>query len=310
MDGADTDKESFAQWAPSNSLTRFAPSPTGYLHLGHVLSMAYVFGLADSVGAKVLLRIEDHDRQRCRKEYETAIFDDMAWLGFYPDNWESLTQKPTSIYRQSDNIERYEQVLKELRERDLVYACCCSRKQIIEASEEDLSELFYPGTCRNKKHSFNGDVGRRCIFDDAEQTWDDFYHGRVVHKPSEQCGDLLLQDRHENYTYNFAVVVDDSDQGVNVVVRGDDLVHTTGRQMQLAALLGRENAPKFAHHKLLHEDNGQKLSKRARSYGIIERRLAGECPKSVLGDALYQAGLIDTLRPITPDQLPEVLLRT
>ncbi|MDP1834297.1 MAG: glutamate--tRNA ligase family protein [Chlamydiales bacterium] len=255
-------------------VTRFAPSPTGYLHLGHVLSMAYVFGIAEQVGAKVLLRIEDHDRQRCRLEYEKAILDDMAWLGFNSHNWQEVTQHSTTTYRQSNREHRYHEVADLLWEGQHSYYCQCSRKTIGAA--------HYPGTCRVKGLAPSDDIGVRIKV--ASQL---------------DCGDFLIRDSNQNYTYNYAVVIDDLDHGVNLVVRGKDLEHCTERQIWLASLLGRDKPATFVHHPLLVDDTGNKLSKRFLSEGIIKRRLNGDLPEDVLGDALYLGGLIGARRPVS-----------
>ncbi len=289
-----------------NAITRFAPSPTGYLHLGHVLSMAFVFGVGHIVGAKTLLRIEDHDRQRCRPEYEKAILDDMAWLGFIPDNWEEFTQRKVTPYRQSDRLERYKQALDQLQKH--LYCCSCSRKEITASGIALVTaarELYYPGTCRDKILSKGG---IRLRTESRLYQWNDLIVGLRQQNPAEQCGDILLQDQLGNYTYNFAVVVDDIDHGINLIVRGDDLLHCTARQMMLAEMLGSIHKPIIAHHGLLIDSSGKKLSKRFLSEGVIQRRLQGDLAPNVLGDALYMAGLIPKTRPVSASEVPDLLM--
>ncbi len=300
MVGRYIDRDVLKSACPAHPITRFAPSPTGYLHMGHVLSMAYVFGVAEIIGAKVILRIEDHDRQRCRKEYEQAILDDMAWLGFVPHNW-------SDISRQSGRAERYQEIIANLWEQQLVYRCACSRKQIL-ATSTAAQELFYPGLCRGKSLVEAKGCGIRLKTSDQSFQWNDLLLGAHRQIPAQQCGDFLLQDHLKNYTYNFAVVVDDIDQGVNVVVRGEDLLHCTARQMLLSELLGGVQPITFAHHPLLIDPDGNKLSKRFLSEGVIQRRLRGDSADVVLGEALWLAGLLSKKRPIKAQDVPDVLM--
>lgn len=285
---------------PEKPVTRFAPSPTGHLHLGHVISLAYIFGIASIVGAKILLRIEDHDTERYRPEYEQSIIDDMAWLGFITDNWEeiALSKKP-SQYRQSDSLDVYQDSLAQLQRKGKVYGCECSRKQLV-GSEEGVP---YAGTCRGK--GLKG-YGLRFIVDDAEIPFRDILHGELNQNPSKQCGDFLLKDRRGCYSYNFAVVVDDMRHGVNLIIRGEDILHCTGRQIALSRALGGSSSAIYLHHPLVIGLDGKKLSKRTFAEGIIKRRLAGEAPEVVLGDALFHAGLISRNMPIKLKELQEI----
>src|SRR6187551_807901 len=201
-------------------VTRFAPSPTGYLHLGHVVNAIYVWGLARAAGGRVLLRIEDHDRIRSRPKFEAAILDDLSWLGFIPD--EGLVP----LRRQSDNGPAYARALATLAAMHDVYACDCSRTQIARARRLTASAgqgaEWYPGTCRRRRLQPGDDVplgvGIRVQLDNAEERFVDGAVGEVLQTPAEQCGDLLLKDRDGNWTYQFAVTVDDIDDRVDFVV--------------------------------------------------------------------------------------------
>lgn len=295
--------------APAHPITRFAPSPTGYLHLGHVVSMAYVFGIAELIGAQVLLRVEDHDRQRCRPEYERALYDDMAWLGFIPHNWEALTQHARSDqYRQSDRQERYQQVLTDLAKQHLVYFCGCSRRTVRQSmGDADGHELRYPGSCRKSGLVDSPEHGIRLVVGSENFTNEDLFLGPVTQTPAEQCGDFLVRDLQRNYTYNFAAVVDDMDNAVDVIVRGQDLTHCIGRQLLLAKLLGRAQPLLFGHHPLITDGMGKKLSKRQLSEGIIQRRLSGESGSVVLGEALWLGGWLDAPRPVKAHEVAALL---
>jgi len=284
-------------------ISRFAPAPTGFLHLGHVVNAAYVWRETRARGGRVLLRIEDHDRQRSRREYEAEILDDLAWLGFTAD------EPPV---RQSERRDIYNDALTGLRRQGLVYACNCSRADVLRNVRPDVGapfqgaragrperpplrpsdndELRYPGTCRDRGLSESPGLGIRVRLDDTVERFVDLRHGPQAQQPSAQCGDLLVKDRDGNWTYQFAATVDDFVQGVTLVVRGDDLLASTGRQIQLARLLGRGEPPQFLHHPLIMKSAGQKLSKSDRDSGICELRAAGWSPRQVIQHAMLLIG--------------------
>ena len=249
-------------------ITRFAPAPTGYLHLGHVLNALWVWKTARAAGAdsRVLLRIEDHDRQRSRPEFEDAILEDLAWLGFTADG---------SVVRQSERGAIYEEALDTLRARGVVYACECSRT--------DFAGKPYPGTCAAKHLPEKPGLSLRIRLDDTVEHFDDLRLGPQTQQPSAQCGDVVARDREGNWTYQFAVAVDDWKQGVTVVVRGEDLLDSTGRQLKIARLLGRIEPPTFLHHPLMMRSPGQKLSKSDGDTGIRDLRMSGCSPVQVFG---------------------------
>ena len=256
-------------------VTRFAPAPTGHLHLGHVVNALYVWETARRVGGRVLLRIEDHDRQRSRPEYEASILADLAWLGFTAD---------APAVRQSDRGEVYQRALGRLRDAGLVYACECSRRDIVQAGGTG-AELRYPGTCASKRLAESADRAIRVRLQQSEESFDDLLLGTQRQTPSAQCGDLLVRDRHGNWTYQFAVTVDDYAHGVNLVIRGLDLLQSTGRQIQLARMLGRTEPPRFMHHPLVMSTPDQKLSKSDGATGIRDLRASGMEPHEVIGAA-------------------------
>lgn len=264
-------------------VTRFAPAPTGFLHLGHVVNAICVWGAAGARGGRVLLRIEDHDRQRSRAEYESAILDDLRWLGFEPD----FAAGPL---RQSERRDIYEAALSRLRRTGLVYACECSRTDIRQHAAGD-GETRYPGTCASKRLAEGPGRGVRVRLEPSVERFIDFRHGFSEQRPSDQCGDLLVRDRDGNWTYQFAATVDDFVQGVTLVVRGDDLLASTGRQIQLGRLLGRPEPPAFLHHALIMKSAHQKLSKSDGDTGVRELRRAGWSPARVIGEAAVRVGL-------------------
>ena len=257
--------------------TRFAPAPTGHLHIGHVVNALYVWETARRRGGRVLLRIEDHDRQRSRPEYEASILDDLAWLGFTPDG---------PLVRQSERGSIYEAALGRLRARGLVYACECTRREI-SAATGGGSELRYPGTCATKELPDAAGRALRIRLAPAVERFDDLLQGPQAQRPSDQCGDLLARDRNGFWTYQFAVTVDDMEQGVDLVIRGMDLLASTGRQIQLARLLGRTEPPRFMHHPLVMKSPDQKVSKSDGDTGIREMRAAGMTPSDVVSLARH-----------------------
>lgn len=245
-----------------------------------------MWGLAGAFGGRVLLRMEDHDRSRSRPEFEASILRDLAWLGFEAD-------APPA--RQSERGAIYDAALRRLEGRGLVYACACSRREI-EATSARLDdpvtqETPYAGTCRDRRLDPGTVAARRIRLADDVVEFVDLRLGPGAQRPSSQCGDVLARDRRGNWTYQFAVVVDDLDQRVDVVVRGEDLLTSTGRQVLLARMLGRAEPPRFLHHPLVLRPDGTKLSKSNRDQGIGELRDAGVSAARVLEMAAAAGGL-------------------
>ncbi len=279
-------------------VTRFAPAPTGYLHLGHVVNALHIWDMARQHHGRVLLRIEDHDRQRSRPEFEGAILEDLFWLGFRADG---------PLVRQSERESIYRAALARLVNAGLVYGCSCSRAEIEAAapstrrsktsdSLRPSTELYYPGTCRDRGIPLTDGVGWRLRIDPGAEPFEDGLCGWQSQDPSAQCGDLLLRDRLGNWTYQFAVTVDDFDQGVTDVIRGTDLLESTGRQIRLARLLGRPSPARFWHHPLVMKSATEKLSKSDGDSGVRDLRAAGWSAEDVLARArqLVPVRLVET----------------
>jgi glutamyl-tRNA synthetase/glutamyl-Q tRNA(Asp) synthetase len=283
------DLETLAGRLPARPRTRFAPSPTGWLHLGHVVNAVWVWGVARALGGVVVLRMEDHDRTRSRPEYEHGILDDLGWLGLEPDE---------NTGRQSEHGPRYEAALASPGVAGLVYGCRCSRRDIAEIMPDVADrETPYPGTCRNLALPLRAGIGTRLALPDGVEWFDDALLGRQEQRPALQCGDLLLRDRLGNWTYQFAVVVDDIADAVDLVIRGHDLLGSTGRQIVLARMLGRAHPPVFAHHPLVRRPSGEKLSKASGDTGVRELRAAGVPAARVLAEAARRGGLPGRLWP-------------
>jgi glutamyl-Q tRNA(Asp) synthetase len=275
--------------------TRFAPAPTGWLHLGHVLNAEYVWGVMMPVAPEpmaqrqVLLRIEDHDRERCRAEYEAGILQDLEWLDY-------RYERP--FVRQSDRDAIYREAVDVLAAQGLVYGCDCTRREIEagaarrEASVDGRgpTELWYSGRCRDRGLPLTNGVGWRVRMDPGVERFVDDRLGPQEQDPSGQCGDVLIRDRLGNWTYQFAASVDDLRQGIDLVIRGADLLPSTGRQIRLARLLGRQTPARFLHHALIMKSPDQKLSKSDGDTGVRELRARGWTPEQVKAAARRSAG--------------------
>jgi len=272
--------------------TRFAPAPTGHLHLGHVANAIWVWGLAAATGSRVLLRIEDHDRERSRAAFDAAILEDLDWLGFVPD---------AGPVRQREHPEPYEIALDLLRMHLLVYACACTRATFAAWATRHgrtWREPGCPGGCRDLGVVEDDTTTLRIALGAGDEAWDDRILGPRAGDPSA-TGDPPIRDRHGNLTYGFAVVVDDLRQSITLVVRGEDLADATPAQIRLARLLGRQAPPSYAHHPLIHKASGAKLSKADGDTGIRELRAAARSPAEVIGMAAAAVGLLRAVRPVT-----------
>lgn len=275
-------------------VTRFAPTPTGLLHLGHVVNAIYVWGVAGALGGRVIFRLEDHDRRRSRPEYEAALVEDLEWLGFV------TRDDARRMVRQSDTPERYAHALTGLAGTAHVYACACSRK--------DVDGERYPGTCRSRGLDDGNGRGLRVQLNPGSERFSDALIGTCEQVPADQCGDLLIRDRDGDWTYQFAVVVDDLSQGVSLIIRGHDLLPSTGRQLALGRMLGRPHPGVFLHHPLVLGPDGRKLSKSAGDTGVRSLRQAGFSPDAVVGMAAAAIGLMRRPRPMPAGEVAALLL--
>jgi glutamyl/glutaminyl-tRNA synthetase len=265
------------------TLTRFAPAPTGYLHLGHVANAIWVWGLSASDSGQVLLRIEDHDRTRCRPEYDAALVEDLDWLGFRAD---------LGPVRQSDSDAPYLEALDRLRASGVVYACDCSRTTFRDWAEthgRPWTGAGCPGACRDRQAP---EATIRVSLGGGSEAWEDRLAGSCEGVVAG-AGDPVVRDRDGQWTYGFSVVVDDLRHGVDLVVRGRDLLDATPDQIRLGRLLGREAPPTFAHHRLILRPDGSKLSKADGATAVRELRDAGGSAAQVIGEAAAAVGLID-----------------
>jgi glutamyl-Q tRNA(Asp) synthetase len=269
-------------------VTRFAPSPTGYLHLGHVYSARMGFDAARAAGGRFLLRIDDIDQQRCRPEFADAIEEDMRWLGLHWDG---------PIYVESAHLDAYQAALDVLTRRGFAYPCFCSRKEIREeiarmgAAPHGPDGPLYPGTCRNlapderahriaegEAYSTRLDVAK-AMAATGRLTWHDRAAGQQVAQP-EIMGDVMIGRKDAPAGYHVAVVADDADQQITLVTRGMDLFASTHVHRLLQALLDLP-VPDYWHHKLITDPQGDRLAKRADAMAVRTLREAGHTAAEV-----------------------------
>jgi glutamyl/glutaminyl-tRNA synthetase len=254
-----------------------------------VANAIWVWGVARATDGRVFLRVEDHDRVRSRPEYEEALLEDLAWLGFVADE---------GPVRQSDDDAPYLAALERLRAEVLVYGCDCSRSTF-EAWSHEHGRLWHgpgcPGDCRHRE--LDGPVLRVALGGGSER-WMDAIVGPCADEVAAGAGDLTIRDRDGNWTYGFAVVVDDLRQGIDLVIRGRDLLPATPAQLRLARLLGRETSAVFAHHPLIRRPDGSKLSKADGDTSVRDLHAAGRTPEELIGEAAASMGLIETPRAI------------
>ena len=281
---------------------RFAPSPTGYLHEGHLLSALYVWAAAKKWNLKVHLRIEDHDQSRARPAYIAGIQEDLAWLGFKYDS-ESI---------QSSRGPIYEAALQKLVAKSLVYPCYCSRKQLLaENPQSETGEIIYQGKCKHLVILSESEGPSKVLFDNSAPhnlrfivpnkfiDWHDLRLGDFHENPKLQCGDFPIRDRDNQWTYQFAVCVDDIDEGITHIVRGEDIRNSTARQIALMEALGRKERPVYLHHPLIVDANNKKLSKRELAHSLRQDKEAGISPETLFGRVCYKAHLTENDAPRT-----------
>lgn len=274
--------------------TRFAPSPTGPLHLGHAYSALLAHDRARAAGGTFLLRIEDIDQNRARPEWEAQIYDDLAWLGV---TWDAPPM------RQSDRLPSYRAALSDLWTKGLLYPCTCTRRDItaaVSAPQEGVGPIYgpdglvYPGTCRPDtppSGPIPGDAALRLNMRAAlahlatpdRFTFEDETCGQVLVPADElisEVGDIVLSRRDFPGSYHLSVVLDDAAQGITHVIRGEDLFEATKIHVILQRLLGLPT-PAYHHHRLIRDDTGKRLAKRDDARAIAKYRADGATPEDI-----------------------------
>ena len=290
---------------------RFAPSPSGRMHLGNLFCALLSYLSVKSRGGEWILRIEDLDTARCRPDYARQVEEDLRWLGLAWDEGGSAGG-PDAPYFQSERTALYEAALARLRGMGLVYPCFCTRAQLHAASAPHREDglTVYPGTCRGltpEEIARREAAGRRGALrlrvPEETVTFTDGHLGEVTEYLPTDCGDFLLRRSDGLFAYQLAVVVDDAAMGVTEVVRGADLLSSTPRQLLLYELLGWE-APEFYHFPLLLSPDGRRLSKRDGDLGLAVLR-ERYTPEEIIGKLAYLAGQNPGGGPRTPEALAE-----
>ena len=287
---------------------RFAPSPSGRMHLGNVFCALIAWLSARSCGGRVVLRQEDLDPERCPRRYADLLEDDLHWLGL---DWDEGGSAGGSHgpYFQSERTAIYFQYYERLKARGLVYPCFCSRAELHAAQAPHLSDgtVLYSGRCRSLSPAERQALAQkrkpagRLLVPDEEIVFDDLLYGRYRENLADACGDFLVRRSDGVFAYQLAVVVDDALMGVNQVVRGRDLLSSTPRQIYLYRLLGLPE-PSFGHIPLLLAPDGSRLSKRDRALDLGALR-ARYSSRELLGLLAWSGGLLPRPRPVSAREL-------
>ena len=279
---------------------RFAPTPSGRMHLGNVFAALIAWLSVRSQDGEMVLRMEDLDTQRTSAEFAEILREDLTWLGL---NWDRETPP------QSQRTSVYDTYFEKLNAMGLLYPCYCTRSQLHSVNAPHLSDgtYVYPGTCRNltqdQRAAFDRQPSWRVMVPDRVWNVEDKIQGHYSCNLATDCGDMVVRRADGVYVYQLAVTVDDGEAGVTEVVRGMDLLSSAPRQMYLQELFGFSH-PVYAHVPMLLAPDGRRLSKRDRDLdlGVLRQRLT---PETLIGILAHAAGLIDRVTPISADELPK-----
>ena len=274
---------------------RFAPTPSGRMHLGNVFAALIAWLSVRSRNGEMVLRMEDLDTQRTSADFAETLRQDLAWLGLSYDR----EQVPQSLRSKA-----YDGYFEILRDKGLLYPCYCTRSQLHGVNAPHLSDgtYVYPGTCRNlTEPPKNRLPSWRVMVPDKLWTLEDKVQGHYELNLATDCGDMVVRRADGVYVYQLAVTVDDGEAGVTEVVRGMDLLSSAPRQMYLQELFGFSH-PEYGHVPMLMAEDGRRLSKRDRDLdlGELQKRMQ---PEQLIGNLAFAAGLIDTLEPISAAEL-------
>ena len=283
---------------------RFAPSPSGRMHAGNVFSALCAWLIAKSQGGEIVLRIEDLDRERSKQEYIDLLMRDFEFLGL---EWDK------GPFYQHDREEAYEEAFAKLCEKGLVYPCFCSRADLHAASAPHEGDRFiYARTCFGlseaeiKEREHLRSPAYRLSVSNSDYCFVDLIQGECSENLETSCGDFVIRRFDKNFAYQLAVVVDDAEQGINSVVRGNDLLSSCGQQMYLQDLLGLPNV-QYAHIPLFVDEEGRRLAKRNKDAAMDELLVRYKTPEAIIGHIAYIAGLQASTEPVTPHELLDQL---
>ena len=273
---------------------RFAPTPSGRIHLGNVFAALVAWLSVRSRGGHLVLRMEDLDTQRTSEEFAQILREDLLWLGL---DWDEETAP------QSRRSDVYDQYFQKLQDMNLLYPCYCTRSQLHNVNAPHLSDgtYVYAGTCRNLTDPPDRKPSWRVMVPNREYTVHDLCQGTFCQNLSTDCGDFVVRRADGCYVYQLAVTVDDGEAGVTEVVRGMDLLGSAPRQMYLQELLGFAH-PQYGHVPMLLAPDGRRLSKRDKDLDLGQLRLR-LTPEALIGHLAHAAGLIDKLQPISAKEL-------
>ena len=279
---------------------RFAPSPSGRMHLGNIYSALLSYLSAKKKGGEWILRIEDLDRQRCKKEYSAQLLDDLLWLGLKWDNFSVKNGGLSAEFFQSNRDPFYIKAFDSLCRQGLVYDCFCKRADLHASSAPHASDgrAVYSGRCRNLSENEKSllyktrSPAKRLIVEDRSASFTDGHFGLQTCSLASDCGDFIIRRADGNFSYQLAVVVDDALMGVDEVVRGRDLISSTFEQLYLYEKLDFDRAPTFYHLPLLVSSDGRRLSKRDKDcdMGFLRENYS---PELLIGKILFLCGCIE-----------------
>ena len=283
---------------PSTPVGRFAPTPSGRMHLGNVFAALIAWLSVRSRGGALVLRMEDLDTLRTSEEFAEILRQDLKWLGLAWDHETAPQSQRSAVY------DRY---FSQLEEMGLLYPCYCTRSQLHSVNAPHLSDgtYVYPGTCRNltdaEKAAFGRDPAWRVKVPDRQYRLTDLCQGPFAQNLSADCGDFVVRRADGVYVYQLAVTVDDGEAGVTEVVRGVDLLGSAPRQMYLQELFGFPH-PEYGHVPLLVAPDGRRLSKRDKDLDLGALRLQKK-PEEIIGALAHSSGLLERYEPISAKEL-------
>lgn len=291
---------------------RFAPTPSGFLHLGNIFCSLLAWLFVKAENGKIVLRIEDLDPQRCLRSNADALAKDLEWLGLFWDQGAYFNSNSNDFF-QSQRTEIYQYYFHKLQEKNLIYPCFCSRTQLHAAEAPHLSDgrFIYPGTCRNLTNSEQQSLMQkrkpayRIRVKNQNISFHDGQYGQKTYNLMQESGDFIIRRSDGVFAYQLAVTIDDALMGINQVVRGCDLLSSTAMQIYLYHSL-KLQVPKFHHIPLLTAADGRRLAKRDGDLEINELRHRFSSPEPIIGLLAYLAGQIEHPEALKVQDLLEI----